>query len=745
MALMFNRIVISVKKHRWAVLVVLAFFGLAVVYNIKTPIFEAPDELWHYPYVWHIATTRQLPVLELDNPQLWQQEGSQPPLYYVLAALFTATIPTSDLPSLIVPNLHADIGVVKPDGNANIVVHTEQEQWPWQGAVLSIHLARLFSTLLATVTVLATYLLGLTLWPKNRDYALVAMMFVAFNPMFLFISASVNNDNMIVMLATLVLWRLVALTSRQVKPSVWQIVALGVLVGMATLTKFNGLGLLALSGATLLVWGALQRSWRIAIGYNVLFSAIVLLMGGWWYVRNQLLYNDWTGTENIVALMGARSVSPTFLQFMAELAGIHRSFWGLFGYLSVPLPEFLYLFFNIMFFLGLLGWLTLALPFRQNRHKFVPPNLKSTWPILLGWLFLLGVGFLRWTLRILATQGRLLFTAFGPLAVLWTAGWLAIVPRRVAFAIALVMFLIAAWVPWGIIAPAYQRPTPVAQLPPEANPTDATFGEVAGLIGYKLSTSAVRPGQTLDVTLFWQAGESTPTNYSLFLHLVDEQGLIIAQRDIFHGAGLYPTGQWESGVRFADTYTLAVPGTAYAPAKAELVAGLYNRETGDRLRLKTGEDAFNFGRVDLLENAGQVPNPQHLQFADGITLRGYHLDQRVVKPGQTLNVTLYWQAQRIPSQNYKVFVHVVNQAGIRAGQHDSDPQQGAAPTAGWQRDHTTTDLHPVLIAGDAPPGAYDVVVGLYAAETGQRLALEKNGDDWTQADSITLSGIQIPP
>lgn len=64
-----------------------------------------------------------------------------------IALLFlplTAIIPAGDLSLLLYRNPHADIGLVTPDGNANIIVHTAREAWPWNGAVLAVRLTRLF-------------------------------------------------------------------------------------------------------------------------------------------------------------------------------------------------------------------------------------------------------------------------------------------------------------------------------------------------------------------------------------------------------------------------------------------------------------------------------------------------------------------------------------------------------------------------------------------------------------------------
>jgi hypothetical protein len=71
----------------------------------------------------------------------------------------------------------------------------ERAAWPWRGTVLAVRLIRLLSVLLGAGTVYFTYRLALELMPEQTGLALAAAGFAAFTPMFLFISASVNNDN----------------------------------------------------------------------------------------------------------------------------------------------------------------------------------------------------------------------------------------------------------------------------------------------------------------------------------------------------------------------------------------------------------------------------------------------------------------------------------------------------------------------------------------------------------------------
>jgi 4-amino-4-deoxy-L-arabinose transferase-like glycosyltransferase len=740
------------SSHRWlAISIAIIFSILASIYSVVTPIFESPDELWHYPFVWQLARSWELPVQDPANPQLWRQEGSQAPLYYALGALLTGYIPTDDLPELIYSNPQADIGLVSADGNANIVVHTELELWPWHGSVLAVHLVRFLSVLLGTGTVLIVYALGRVIWPERLSLALLAMSFVAFNPMFLFISGSVNNDNLIIFLVTLTLWWLVLMVVKyppqskdrqkmSAEPPLWGFAVLGVLVGLAALAKASGLILLGLVGLTLLGWGGRRRSWRIALLGNVVVGVLVVVISGWWYWRNLILYGDLTGTRNIVLMMGPRPFALTLGQLVAEMPGVLRSFWGLFGYFSVPMPAVLYWFYNLMLAGGLVG---LLVPFLPGRRGTFPPRLQYTWFILAGWLLLTFIALIQWTLRTPASQGRFLFPAFGSLAIFWATGWLALVSSRWQMAPVPPMLAVALWVPWGVIGPAYARPAPVAALPDTAQSLEITFGEAVTLLGYDANISTVRPGESVPLTLYWRGKKPMDTNFTVFLHLLDENEVIVAQRNVFHGPGVYPTSQWTAGAQFGDTYVLNIPRTAYAPNQTQFEVGLYDHTTGNRLPIETGESSVRFGDIEIEPQSGQFPNPQALQFEDHITLIGYSLSPRRAIPGDQVTLTLYWQSEGIPNRDYKVFVHLVGEGELRIAQHDSDPQNGIAPTSNWSEGQVIVDNHPLQIAPETPVGVYHVVIGLYEGDTGRRLRLLKNGNAPVQADSVILGGVRI--
>ncbi len=138
------------------------------------PLFEAPDEVWHYGYVYWIAGGNGLPAPDRsDGLAIWAQEGSQPPLYYMMAGLLTRPLTRALTPgdwgSSVRYNPHAAVGDAESVGNRNYLVHGTWDGWPWHGIALGAHAARLFSIVLGAVTVVFAYLIGRRLAPRRNS------------------------------------------------------------------------------------------------------------------------------------------------------------------------------------------------------------------------------------------------------------------------------------------------------------------------------------------------------------------------------------------------------------------------------------------------------------------------------------------------------------------------------------------------------------------------------------------------
>jgi len=764
-------------EHVAIALIVAVFVALGLVYSVSTPIFEASDELWHYPVIHHLARGGGLPVQDIASAQLWRQEGSQPPLYYALGALLTAWIDTSDLPQVRRLNPHADIGVLTADGNVNMVVHTDKERFPYRGTTLAVHIVRWLSVLMGAVTVLLTYhiaravfisgggrsrsLPGDVLPSPPGEAAVLAAALVAFNPMFLFISGSVNNDNLVVMLSTLSLWLILRLDEGPLRFS--RFVWLGLVIGLAVLSKVNAMALIPLAGLALgwVAWR--RRSVRLFVWGGVGVVGPVLLVAGWWLVRNAQLYGDPLGLNMLVAITGSRHPQPTLWQLAGEWRGFLWSFWGLFGGLNVPLEGWMYTFYNALSLLAISGLPVFAW---QCLRRDGCPVVGWRLFLLFVWLVAVFASLVRWTLMTPASQGRLMFSALASIGVLLAIGLIQWIPRRYRRAgvglLVAVLLGISAAVPFQVIAPAYARPQPLSPAEIQAIPNrlSVVFGDASRLMGYQVGGNVVSPGDKLAVTLYWEGLQPIERDYSVFVHLLGEHDLVVAQRDTYPGRGLWPTSLWQPGQVIADTVILAIPRSAYTPDRAQIEVGMYDFSSGERLpavEVPAGcvgadcaarlGDNVRFHAVEIRPAHGlgaAVPNPTRFDFEGKLALIGYTLDRRAAKPGESFVLTLYWQALQPLSEDYTVFTHVLGERDAIWAQKDSQPQDGAAPTSSWPPGMVIEDQYELRLRPDTPPDVYAVEVGLYQGATGQRLGvLGEQGR--LSADHVVLTRVRVLP
>jgi 4-amino-4-deoxy-L-arabinose transferase-like glycosyltransferase len=721
-------------SHQRPIVIILALFVvLSTTYSVVTPVFEASDELWHYPMVKYIADHWSLPVQDPANVGPWRQEGSQPPLYYITGALATAWIDTSDMEEVRWLNPHVDNGIITEDGNTNLVVHSSREAFPWRGTALAVHVVRLLSVLMGAGTVLLTHLTAKELLPDREDVALGAAAITAFNPMFCFISGAVNNDNLTMFLCAAALLQLLRLVSRT-QPSnlpTSQLTLLGLTLGAAALTKESALGLLPLTALAVSYVAWRRRSWRILFAGGIITAGLVALIAGWWYWRNQVLYGDWLGLETFIAILGQRAAPATLRQLWGERVGFMMAYWGLFGGVNVPLPGWVYGVLNGMVIFaaaGLLLWLL-----RLGLYYLRPRNLKlETWNrvtgyfLLLAWPAIVVVSWSRWATVTWSSQGRLVFSAISACSVLTALGLAAWPPRRwtqvLLALIGVFMLIVAAAAPFTVIAPAYATPPPLtdSELTVISHRLGVDFGGRMRLLGYDLETNEVHPGESLRFTLYWECLDSMSTDrdWSVFLHLLDENELVVAQRDRYPGQGLLATRLLAPGQTFADRYVLPIPATAYAPSDTTLEVGLFDVRTNERLPAVSvgGEllgDHLRFEHIRLVPWPGEVPNPVSFNFGDKMNLIGYNLDRRVVAPGETLHLTLYWECLAEMDEDYTVFTHVLGEQDSIWAQMDSAPQRGASPTSAWTVGQVVEDGYDLTVRQDTPPAVYDIEIGVY--------------------------------
>lgn len=118
-------------------------------------------------------------------------------------------------------------------------------------------------------------------------------------------------------------------------------------------------------------------------------------------------------------------------------------------------------------------------------------------------------------------------------------------------------------------------------------PVALHFGDHIVLQGYTLANNELAPGDILQITLFWETVSKLDQRYKVFLHLLDENGQLVAQRDSEPGSTLKPTTIWEPGKPITDNHGLLIPADL-APGNYTLSLGLYDiADPGIRLPIQT--------------------------------------------------------------------------------------------------------------------------------------------------------------
>jgi hypothetical protein len=136
-----------------------------------------------------------------------------------------------------------------------------------------------------------------------------------------------------------------------------------------------------------------------------------------------------------------------------------------------------------------------------------------------------------------------------------------------------------------------------------------------------------------------------------------------------------------------------------------------------------------------------IQHPLKATLGNQVQFLGYDLDTVSIKPGQTMHLTLYWQALAEMDESYTVFTHLLDKEDRIWGQKDSVPVEGTLPTCCWVKDEIIADEYEIPIQPDAPLGQYVIEIGMYQLETGQRL--EVRGGPEGEGDHILLSAVEI--
>lgn len=680
--------VLTQVVEKYGLLAILIAFTLTgLLYDFTVPFFEKPDELKHFAVIQTIQAQRRLPVVREGIYKPWDQEGTQPPLYHILAAVATAWLNLSDFEEPPRNPHYADDRsfVWRERGNNNLYLHPPGEAFSTEPVFLAARLTRWLSLLAGLGTVVLTYILARIIFspPANaptdqtgeseetrltsddslfgicHPLPLFAAALVAFIPQFLHVSSAITNDSLSTTLAAAALVGLALVIKNG--GSTRYAVVLGIILGLGAITKLSLLYLLPLSALVLSFDAFRRRAWPDLLKFGLIIAGLVLLIAGWWYWRNWQLYGDPTALNaHLLYRGGALDPRPTLAEiWQTELVGLELSFWAAFGAGQILLEPWLYTLLRSVKYLVLLGLLigfwqvvrlrqevqafTEAKPsfhaLRTTDHAPLDPPRFAALLVLLVWSLIIFIALLRWMQITPASWGRLLYPALPALGVLaaWSLSQFRFPSRTFHFVLR--------------ATSRASRPTSHASHSPTHHAPRTTPFAIPALVA---------------------AG--TSVRYSLFALPL----LLVA---------------------FLFTLALIAPFRYIQAA---------------------------YAKTPLISEAGVPLNEiEPLDFTyDGVLrLIGYTIDQPTVQPGDWLPVTLYWQATQPVSKNYSAFVHLLDPEGQAIAQANTYPDGGNWPTSMLPPGRVLKDTYHIFVLPNTEaPLATRLALGIFEFDDPERAA-----------------------
>jgi len=351
-----------------------------VAFVFLTPVFYAPDEQAHFNYIQYLSERHSFPVEtgKLGDPANdW--EYCQPPLYYLA----------------LVPAFRAGQALCHDQGATVLVL-------------------RFFSLLLWLLNVWFGAVLLKRLRITDPAVWLFVMAMVCLLPTYTFVSAAINNDNL---LATLGGGLLCVMARRE--PSLKRALALGLLLGLALLTKQSAI---IFFPAIVLLSVLDGRNRRVRWTAGLLHLGVVLgaatVVYFPWALRNWQVYHTFTPEYLVVT----RLSWPSMMYGMASAThNLVKTFWAVSGISN-----------NIGYPFPLVGMIFLLLCVTWNQTRLKPErmfealNVEANGPLLAAALLALCLNVvlvLRFGYLFGMGQGRHLFPVLYPIALLLASRW----------------------------------------------------------------------------------------------------------------------------------------------------------------------------------------------------------------------------------------------------------------------------------------------------------------------------------
>jgi hypothetical protein len=127
----------------------------------------------------------------------------------------------------------------------------------------------------------------------------------------------------------------------------------------------------------------------------------------------------------------------------------------------------------------------------------------------------------------------------------------------------------------------------VPQKGTEVGASAGDFGKLARWIGTEDGAA-----KTATITLYWQDTAPTERSWTVFVHVLDDNGRIVAQSDHVPAGGAAPTQSWALGEVVEDVHQISLP----AAGRYRIRVGMYDQKTNERMQFGA-QDFVDLGQI----------------------------------------------------------------------------------------------------------------------------------------------------
>jgi hypothetical protein len=252
---------------------------------------------------------------------------------------------------------------------------------------------------------------------------------------------------------------------------------------------------------------------------------------------------------------------------------------------------------------------------------------------------------------------------------------------------------------------------------PQSNGT-RWLDESLWLLGHGRLPEAVLAGSDLPVEMFWHAPVGNLPAGMQIVWSLNPVGGSTNKTLVSRSLSRFDSADWRAGETIHERYRLPIP-PSMQPGEYTLVA----QPALEDGSLITPPATLGQVTVDNIDRQYSLPDDTGISlntcFGEIICLVGINLETETADPGESVGLTLYWQALSEPDGVYTSFLHLLDETGSIVLASDHWP--GGLPSDIWDTGQVITDRVSLALPGNLQLGTYSLRVGLYSAEDGRRL------------------------